>query len=543
MTRGGRDVSGLLPVQLIGRLGAVLYLGSSFVAIVTLPLPQAPDASRPPQLVVAVVALLAGAFSWYAPWERWQRRATLWLVPLALGLIGAGNAFAGAPSMGYGIFFVVVFVWIGIAHPRWTATLFAPLAAVAYMVPLFFIPGDRGLNMASGALTILVCALVGETLAWVAARFRRSQEDLHDAEMKYRALVEQVPALIYIQAADDVGTPLYVSPQAPRLLGHTQEKFADPALWVDQLHPQDRDRFLRERSRTNSSGARFQMEYQIRAADGRYLWVRDEALVVRDGEGKPLFRQGIVVDITERKRAEFQRLSLLSKLVSAQEEERRRIAGAIHDDPVQVMTAAGMRLQILQRSTSDPRQIQALRRLEEIVDRAVQRLRHLMFELRPYALDRDGLAGALRMYVDMQSREEDSPSYSLVSQLKTEPPPADRLVLYRIAQEVLTNARKHARASRVAIVLEERNGYYVVQISDDGVGFTSDETPDSPPGHLGLAAITEMAESAGGRCRLTASVGRGTLVEVAIPVRHGPSEGATPAEVPRRKEWPKAVPA
>src|SRR5207244_8236812 len=112
-----------------------------------------------------------------------------------------------------------------------------------------------------------------------------------------------------------------------------------------------------------------------------------------------------------------------------------------------------------------------LRRLEEIVDRAVERLRHLMFELRPYALDRDGLAGALRLYIDMQSNEEDSPRYSLVSHLQMEPPPDDRLVLYRTAQEVLINARKHARASRVEIVLDEQKGYYVVQISDDGVGF------------------------------------------------------------------------
>ena len=89
--------------------------------------------------------------------------------------------------------------------------------------------------------------------------------------------------------------------------------------------------------------------------------------------------------------------------------------------------------------------------------------------------------------------------------------------------------------------MDEQKGYYVVQISDDGVGFTSDDSLSSPPGHLGLAGIIEMAESAGGRCRLTARAGRGTLVEVAIPVRHGPSEVAKPAGT--RQERPKSVPA
>lgn len=121
----------------------------------------------------------------------------------------------------------------------------------------------------------------------------------------YRMLVERVPAVIYLDAHDEVSSALYMSPQVEGMLGYPQEEWlTDPELWVKTLHPDDRDRVLSEHERARETGETFVSEYRLVARDGRVVWVRDEATLSRDEEGEPRFRQGIAVDITERKRAE-----------------------------------------------------------------------------------------------------------------------------------------------------------------------------------------------------------------------------------------------
>ena len=97
------------------------------------------------------VALALGTAIWLAPWERWPRRASLGIVPPAFALIALGNVFGGANLHTYGVFFVVAFVWIGIAHPPRTSAAMAPLAAAAYIVPLFFLPGSIAAGLSSAA--------------------------------------------------------------------------------------------------------------------------------------------------------------------------------------------------------------------------------------------------------------------------------------------------------------------------------------------------------------------------------------------------------
>jgi diguanylate cyclase (GGDEF)-like protein/PAS domain S-box-containing protein len=134
---------------------------------------------------------------------------------------------------------------------------------------------------------------------------RQAELMLREAEAKYRALVEQMPAVTYMDAADDASTNLYTSPQIQEMLGFApQEWTADPELFVKQLHPDDRERVLAENERTNETGEPFGMEYRLIARDGRVVWVRDEAVVVRDESGRPQFWQGVMLDVTERKQAE-----------------------------------------------------------------------------------------------------------------------------------------------------------------------------------------------------------------------------------------------
>jgi PAS domain S-box-containing protein len=140
---------------------------------------------------------------------------------------------------------------------------------------------------------------------------------VQEAEARYRTLVEQLPVVVYIDAVDDVSTALYMSPQYEALVGYTpQERTADPGLWVRLLHPDDRDSVLAESARTNETGDPFRMEYRLIAKDGRVVWVRDEAVLLRDEEGNPRFWQGVLLDVTERKLAE-ERLGRRDEILGA----------------------------------------------------------------------------------------------------------------------------------------------------------------------------------------------------------------------------------
>src|SRR6202521_4640817 len=135
----------------------------------------------------------------------------------------------------------------------------------------------------------------------------------------------------------------------------------------------------------------------------------------------------------------------MGHLVQAQEEERRKIAADIHDDLIQAMTAASLRLQQLRKHATSDQQQELITRLDEAVRESITRLRRLMFDLGPPALDRRGLGPALRELLD-RMRPDIEIDYTLDDRLATEPSSALRIELYRITQEALTNRRKHARS-------------------------------------------------------------------------------------------------
>jgi PAS domain S-box-containing protein len=134
---------------------------------------------------------------------------------------------------------------------------------------------------------------------------KQAEERLREAEERYRALVEQIPAVTYIQKIGQSSESTYVSPQMETMLGYKPEECtSDPEHWIKIMHPADRERVLAEDARTNESGEPFRMEFRQFAKDGSVVWIRDEAVLVRDEEGAPSYWLGIQYDITERKRAE-----------------------------------------------------------------------------------------------------------------------------------------------------------------------------------------------------------------------------------------------
>ena len=153
---------------------------------------------------------------------------------------------------------------------------------------------------------------------------------LRRTEAKYRALVEQIPAITYTAALDDASTTLYVSPQIQAALGITPENYrADPDLWRKRLHPDDRDRVLAELAQSLASRQPFKSEYRMITRDGHIVWFRDEAVAVQDSTGKYLFRQGVMLDLTESKQAE--------EALNKSEQEKAAILGGLKNVAVEYL--------------------------------------------------------------------------------------------------------------------------------------------------------------------------------------------------------------
>ncbi|HXN05159.1 MAG TPA: PAS domain-containing protein [Candidatus Acidoferrum sp.] len=249
----------------------------------------------------------------------------------------------------------------------------------------------------------------------------------------------------------------------------------------------------------------------------------------RDAAGNTVGAIVVAIDVTEGRRTEAalrqsvetlkqvdqNRRALLRRLVHAQEEERRAIASDIHDDSIQSMFAVGLRLFSLRESMHDAAQIEQVDRLQQNVQQSTDRLRHLLFELRPAALDEGGLPAALRQYLDAMTQETGI-EVELATRLERNPASETQVIAYRIAQEALANVRKHARARRVECAVSAVDDGILTRIADDGVGFDGSHN-GAVPGHLGLIAMRERAEMAGGWFRITSSAGEGCVVEYWIP--------------------------
>jgi signal transduction histidine kinase len=224
------------------------------------------------------------------------------------------------------------------------------------------------------------------------------------------------------------------------------------------------------------------------------------------------------VDI-ERREEEHARL--LTELVAAEEETRRRIAADIHDDTAQVVAAAGLHIDALAAQLDDPAARDTAVSVRRALADANRRLRRLLFELRPPALDEAGLAAALELFLS-DAFAHDGFDWRVENRLGDEPKPEVRAILYRVALEALTNVRKHAEASQVDVLLERRGVGVAVRIRDDGNGFHLPE-PGAPaePGHFGLVSMRERAEAAGGRFAMASAPGQGTTVDFWMPEQNG----------------------
>jgi PAS domain S-box-containing protein len=148
---------------------------------------------------------------------------------------------------------------------------------------------------------------------------RKPQNPDAAVEMRYRAILEQIPAVIYTDSINDNHT-LYINPQIQYITGYTPEEWMeDDLLWYKIILKEDQEKIWSENLRTEKTGETYKTEYRLRTREGIIKWVHDEAWLIRDKRGKPLFWQGYIIDITERKQIELELEQRAAELTALQE--------------------------------------------------------------------------------------------------------------------------------------------------------------------------------------------------------------------------------
>jgi signal transduction histidine kinase len=219
------------------------------------------------------------------------------------------------------------------------------------------------------------------------------------------------------------------------------------------------------------------------------------------------------------------RKRLLDRTVQAREEERIRLAAELHDGPIQRLTGAAYTADLSRRrlARADLNGGQRLLdSLEDDIRGEVAALRRVMVELRPPALDEWGLSAALSDYAKI-FEEQTGIACTVQADLPDRLARAQETVLYRVAQEALTNVVKHARADHAWVTLQIGHGQVTLEIGDDGTGFITTQAADPIAGHLGLnhfglASMRQQLEMAGGSWQVHSRPGSGTTVTASLPL-------------------------
>jgi signal transduction histidine kinase len=243
-----------------------------------------------------------------------------------------------------------------------------------------------------------------------------------------------------------------------------------------------------------------------------------------------------VQDRTEALRQqEAQIRQLLHRVITAQEEERARIAYELHDEVGQLLTAIRFSMDGLPAETLDAETSRQVTRVRELIDRAMGDLRRLIAGLRPGVIDQLGLMPALREVSD-QILAPLGIGVTIDGPQGLRLPPEVDVVLFRIAQEAMHNVARHSGASHVELSLVPTGDQVTMRVRDDGRGFDPAAVrPDATlGGGLGLPGMRERASLLGGRVRIDSSAGHGTTVEAQLPLpRLEAAEDDQPKEIPR----------
>ena len=368
-----------------------------------------------------------------------------------------------------------------------------------------------------------------------AVALEQLNHDLAQKNQELDAVIHTAPDIIFSRQAD--GARDYISGRFYEYTGAPLGTAVGMG-WMEYVHADDRKKTLEHWMSCVTSGKDYESEYRLRGADGQYRWFRARALPLRGPDGKIVRWYGTCSDIHDSKvleqsirenaselermvdlrTAELRRLS--SRLMTLQDEERRRVAREIHDGLGQELAASKMILDGILAKDTSPGMKRAAHDASEMVDRAIRQVRTISHLLHPPLLDEVGLVSALRWYLEGLSDRS-----GIEIALEVDPPELGRLkpeletAIFRIIQEALTNIFRHSGARNGKVSITEGDGRVVVTVLDDGKGIEEQVIQLKPESvGVGIGGMRQRVAELGGRLRL-ANANPGTLVEVIIPSR------------------------
>ena len=350
-----------------------------------------------------------------------------------------------------------------------------------------------------------------------------AEEALRQSEVKLRRLLaSNILGVVFWTIEGDI---LDANDLFLKMVGYTREDLCQGKVrWKDLTPPEYAgvdEKAIGELLRSGTC-ASFEKEY-IRKDGSRLSVLIGSALLEDHKQAGSSF----VMDITERRKTEERLVhythmlrTLSRRLFDVQEEERRHLARELHDEIGQALTAAKINLQSVTGDSSSA----TFARLQEttaILDRLLGQVRQISLDLRPSMLDDLGLVPALRSLMDQQGRRASVEMRLSVDNLPESFDAKIQTTCFRIAQEAITNALRHARAARVDVDLRRTGENLRLVIRDNGIGFQAESAQVQTAG-LGLIGIQERAALLGGRAKIISSPNKGTMIEVSLPLTFRP---------------------
>jgi len=344
--------------------------------------------------------------------------------------------------------------------------------------------------------------------------------DITDSRRAYD-IVNSSPVVAFLWRNSPHFPVEFVSANVEDLLGYTAEDFTSGRVsWPGITHPEDDARLRDDLARRLRSGVdEFMQEYRLRTKSGETVWIEDQTTAIKDTNGNITHYQGLLFDCTERKQAEEKIKSFSRKVLAAREEERRNLANVLHHETGSYAVGLNARLGALEEEVAAGRPKAALEAAGEaraLLDQFIASLKGLASDVRPPDLDILGLLAALRQFF-IQFTANSGVKIRFTPEVEPENiGDNSATVLFRIAQECLTNISKHAEASTVDVRLAIAEGKLSLRIADDGTGFDPASTPRIGDA-MGIRAMREMLESLSGGLTIDSTPGKGTAVTAALP--------------------------
>lgn len=355
------------------------------------------------------------------------------------------------------------------------------------------------------------------------------EEALRQSEIKYRTVADNTYDWEWWR--DPKGNFIYVSPSCKRITHREAEEFIkDPDLLHKIIHPDDRSSFVRHQIDVEEKHAPDEIEFRILRPDGSFRWLAHVCQPVFDKQGHFLGPRGSNRDITERKiveealkESEEKLRHLSSQLLSAEENERKRIAREIHDGIGQSLTAIKFRVENMIQEMDGKKEKTSVNPLETIVPiikQSIEESRRIQMDLRPSILDDLGILATLNWFCrEFQNTFSRIDIKKEIDIEESDVPDALKTTIYRILQEAANNISKHSQANLAHLSLRKTEGNIELIIQDNGQGFNLNEALSTDPLRrgLGLTSMKERTELSGGTFSIESIMGEGTTIRAKWP--------------------------